>query len=151
MAHSDDRAFQARSATSLTLRTEPVTAPSLSRTDLAGVFARLTVVYGDTRIADRAQRELLLREWAEALGSYAPGQVHEAVGKWIKLGKYWPTPSEIREIIRADAPPVQRPAYRAADPSFCRDGRTVEEELAHRRAHMAELRRRYPSVFDRAG
>lgn len=121
-----------------------MTAPSLSRTDLAGVFARLAVVYGDTRIADKAQRELLLREWLAALGWYAAPRIHDAVSAWIKTGKFWPAPAELLEIMRADNPPPERHTSDRLDPPrkpFCRDGRSVAEEIAYRDAQIKLMKR----------
>lgn len=155
MAHSDDQRSQALSHGSPGLPSAPtrstLPAPQLSEPDLARIFARLAVVYGDTRITNAAVEKLLMREWIAAIGWYAPARIHDAVSAWIKTGKFWPTPAEILEIIRADnpLPPRHPPSPPSAAEAYCREGRTVEQERAHREAFMAEMRKQYPMLFVR--
>lgn len=120
----------------------------LSSTDIARQFARLLVVYGASRAPGNAEQVILIREWLLALGWYSAQRLEGAINEWVKVGKFWPTPAEILEILHADAPPAQRPQIvDTSRTEFCRDGRTEAEEIAHRAAQCRRWRAQAAAQF----
>lgn len=120
------------------------------------VFARLATAYGVSRIADKNQRQLLVREWVEALGKHHAFTVNIAIGAVIRKSKFWPT---ISEVVEACEPVDYRTAEEKfgsrhariaeVEPPFCREGRTEAEEIAHRTAECLRLRKKHGANFDR--
>lgn len=137
----------------------------LAASDVDRCLARLATAYGDDRrIADADGRALLRREMLEALGHFEPHVVNAALGKVIRQCKFWPS---IAEIVAACEPYDMRTAeekygrrhrtYEAPKGlrpignikvGFCRDGRTVEQEVAHRGALIARMKQAYAPAFD---
>lgn len=121
----------------------------LKASDVERFFARLTAAYGeDKRVADEASRALLRREWIEALGHHEPHAVNAALGRVIRTSKFWPS---IAEVLAACEPSDYRTheerfgkrlrAGPRISRDFCRDGRTVEQEIEHRKHVVSNIKR----------
>lgn len=80
------------------------------------VTARLVAAYGDHRVADKAVRELWLRELAEGLAEYPTHYVMKGFGEVIRRCKFWPTIAEIIQHLKPDVPPPQLPRFREPVP-----------------------------------
>jgi acyl-CoA reductase-like NAD-dependent aldehyde dehydrogenase len=126
-----------------------------SQADLVRQVARLAAAFGDSRIATPEQRGMLLREWGEAFAGQSPEHLHRAVSEAIKTSKFWPTIAEIhghvaslrRETIAAIDTVTGRGRYRGEANGFARDGRTSEQEQAHRSEQLKRWKQQ--AGFDR--
>lgn len=122
---------------------------TLTPEGLAGQLARLGAVYGPPKDRSREDVLLMTREWFSALEIFGQAMVADAVSKWITKGKWWPSISEIREECERDRDDCKailglrdKPSYQAEPRSFCREGRTEAEEIVHRIAEVADIKKR---------
>jgi hypothetical protein len=123
----------------------------LTPDDLALQIARLEDAWGAPRDRSPAQFVGMTREWFNQLQRFGVKTVERAVTHVIGSHKFgWansgPLPEIVmfctkddrdwREIIALDAKPFAPPPEQ-----FEREGRTVEEEIQHRAAQIAEMKK----------
>lgn len=94
------------------------------------------------------QIRVMANEWLKALKGYGVATVHRAVTKMIHESKWWPALAEVVALCRSDEDgwrdalgikPERR--YNAEPLVFAQDGRTEAEEIAHRVATIASMKR----------
>lgn len=100
------------------------------------VTARLVAAFGDHRVADRAVRELWLRELVEGLQGYPNHYVMTGMGEVIRRCKFWPSIAEIIQHLKPNVPPPQLPTFRDPPPEK-RDA----AEVARRGEVLKRIRR----------
>lgn len=119
--------------------------------DVLAQFARLSAAFGDTRIADPASRQMLLREWLEAFGPHSPRHLHQAVTVAIQTAKFWPAIAEVlaevRSLRKSIVEGVQRRNQirlpRPQKDDFARHGRSEAQEMAFRAAIVRDAKKAY--------
>lgn len=127
-----------------------------SDNDLLRQIARLAIQFGDRRIETDEQRRMMLYEWRQAFGTHNPQHLHEAVSKALLEIRFWPSIAEImvhlKEIRRQCVQELEVGKTRDADRYvFARDGRSVDEEVAFRKAQCARWRQEYKPATPHAG
>lgn len=94
------------------------------------------------------QIRVMANEWLKALRAFGVQTVHRATTKCIQESKWWPALAEVVALCRADedgwrdALGIKDDRRYVAEPeAFARDGRTEAEEIAHRVAMVASMKR----------
>ena len=113
-----------------------------STTDMAKLIARCLANYGERKGADM---RLLAAEWQNSLGAYPADRLNAALSEHIRQSAFWPTIADLIEILRKQMPPpgLPRHLHRQLEQSFCREGRTQDEEIAHRTAQVLRWKAEY--------
>lgn len=120
-------------------RLEQELGEALRPTDITDAMERLSANYGPPRDRTPDQVRLMVAEWFRALKQYRRKSVGDAIDKHLRTSKWWPTLAEISTLAKdhqdswVDVLGIgQKPSYQAEAYVFERDGRTVEQEVAHR-------------------
>ena len=94
------------------------------------------------------QIRVMANEWLKALRIFGVQTVHRATTKCIQESKWWPALAEVVALCRADedgwrdALGIKDDRRHVAEPeAFAREGRTEAEEIAHRVAMVASMKR----------
>lgn len=112
--------------------------------DISRLIARCLANYGERKGADM---RLLAAEWHASLRTYRPDRLNAALGEHIRKSQFWPTIANFIEHVQQDTPQPGLPHFRDEGKTFCREGRTEAEEMAHRAAQV--LRWKQQAGFDR--
>lgn len=87
---------------------------------------------------------VLTAEWHDTLKHCDKTAINAAWANYRNTPPcHWPKPAEILALIRADQPRAEPPAYKPEPYVFAQDGRTIEEEVEHRKRVIADLRRKH--------
>lgn len=117
--------------------------------DAAFLISRIVSVCGEKR---GANMEILVAEWHDALRFFDKQRIDEVWRSYRDTPPcHWPKPADIVSLVRASMPTTSH-RYEPPEPRppFCRDGRTVSEEIAFRTEEIAAIKRRwaYTPAFD---
>lgn len=111
------------------------------------MLAQCAAIWGDGPVADRAVRQLLVREWVDALAGREPSDVHRAVSSLARRLKWFPKLAEVIEALDAGKVSGGLPDVRKViEPNVP----LTPSELAYRAGVMVRLRAEYPSAFSGA-
>jgi hypothetical protein len=120
----------------------------ISALQLTDELTRLNAVFGSPKDRTMDQIRVMANEWMKALKPFGRATVHRAVSKLIQESKWWPALAEVLALCLADeegwrdALGIKDDRRYVAEPdAFARDGRTEAEEIAHRAAMVASMRR----------
>jgi hypothetical protein len=112
--------------------------------EISRLMARCLANYGERKGADM---RLMAAEWYASLGSYRADRLNAALNEHIRKSQFWPTIANFIEHLQQDTPPPGLPHFRDVGQSFCRDGRTPEQEQAHRAEQLKRWKQE--AGFDR--
>lgn len=115
-----------------------------TKTDAAFLVAKIISVLREKKGADVP---LLVAEWHDALRFYDPALINAAWRHHRDTSPWWPTPADILDHVRANMPRAVRPVLKSEAYEFCREGRSVIEEQAHRAAQILDMKRQARVAF----
>lgn len=82
--------------------------------------------------------KLTVAEWHRQLSQYNGVDLHHALDEHFQTSQWWPTVHDIIRHIKLKIPPPQLKSWNEAVEPFERNGRTRDEEIAHRARVVAE-------------
>lgn len=76
-----------------------------------GALLPLVLVFGDKRV--ESESPMFWEMYAAALSKLPAKALHEAVRKWVQVGKWFPKPAELKELAEERAVRIRAAEYRA--------------------------------------
>ena len=115
-----------------------------------------------TRLVERAlancvnkpagEIKLTVAEWHRQLSQYNSIDLHCALDEHFQASQWWPTVHDIIKHVKLKIPPPQLQSWQEKPEPFERNGRTRDEEIAHRARVVAEAwcvaRKEHPEAPD---